>query len=106
MLPLYVDINPNWDASTTLSKDKVEYCTHAIPTSFDEELIDLSNFNNDFISVFTNFSLEQEIRLEYIDHSSYLSGDFDVISKFHFKSTKTIKARIKRSNFEPSVVID
>ena len=103
MLPLPVDINPNWDASTTL----IEYCTPVVPTAFDEELIDFEKLGNqELISVFTNLSIEKENPIQYIDRLSYLSDDFEIISKFQFKSSKTVKARIKKSEFKPSISID
>jgi|GEM_PF-7104095 len=107
MAPLYLDINASCDASTTLNKEKIEYVIPTYTTRLDEELKDLSLLGNrEFISVFTNLSIIQENPLEYIEGSSYLSDDFDILAKLQFKSSKIIKAKIKKTSFLPSIVID
>lgn len=107
MLPLSIDINPNWDASTTLRKDQIGYHLRAVPPTFDNDLTDLEELSNqELISVFTNLSIERKNPIEYIDRLSYFTDDFEIISKFQFKSSKTIKARIKRSKFKPLISID
>jgi len=107
MLPLDLDINPNPDASTTLNREQTEYKIQALPTSFEQDLVNLENFTNgELISVLTNLSLSNQRSLEYIKESTSMDDDFDIISKFEFKSTKRIKARIKRSEYSPSIIID
>jgi len=107
MLPLDLDINPNHDASTTLNREQTEYKIQALPTSFEQDLVNLENFTNgELISVLTNLSLSNQRSLEYIKESTSMDDDFDIISKFEFKSTKRIKARIKRSEYSPSIIID
>jgi hypothetical protein len=107
MLPLYLDINPNHDASTTLNREQVEYRIQAIPTSFEQDIINLEEFiNGDLISVFTNLSLSNQPAFEYLSESSTLNDDFDVISRFEFKTTKRIKARLRKSEYSPSIIIN
>lgn len=107
MLPLYLDINPSHDASTTLNKEQIEFRIQAIPTSFEQDLVNLEEFmNGDLISVFTNVSLSNQRPLEYIKESSSLDDDFDIISRFEFQSSKRIKARIKKTEYSPSIIID
>jgi len=107
MLPLYIDINPNCEAATTLNRDQTEYRIHAIPSEFNGNLINLRDIpDQELISVFTNLSITKEQPLQYIEGSSYLSDDFDVVAIFQFKATKTIKAKIKYSKFTPSIILD
>ncbi len=107
MLPLYLDINPIHDASTTLNKEQTEFRIQATPTSFEQDLVNLEDFmNGDLISVFTNLSLSDQRPLEYFKEPSFLDEDFDIISRFEFKSSKRIKARIKKSKYSPSIIID
>ena len=100
MFPLYVDINASQDASTTLNREQTEFRIQAIPTYFDEFI------NGELISVFTNLSLSSQQPIEYVKESSAMDDDFDIISKFEFKNSKTIKARIIKTKYSPSVIID
>lgn len=109
MLPFYIDIAPNQDATTTLYKEKYEYKIQALPTAYDEDLIKLNDFMNDeLISVCTNLSMSNGMPLVYIDDAlaSSLSDDFEVISEFKFKNSKKIKARLKKTVFTPNIIID
>ena len=107
MLPLYIDFNPNYDASTTLNRVQTEFRIKEIPTSFEQDLVNLDDFmNGDLISVFTNLSLSKQRPLEYVKEVSALDDDFDIISKFEFKSTKLIKARLIKTEYSPSIIID
>ncbi len=106
MLPLYLDFNPSHDASTTLIREQFEYRIQAIPTSFEQDIINMDEFmNGDFISVFTNLSLSNQPTFEYLSESTALVDDFDVISRVEFKTTKKIKARLRRSDYSPSIII-
>lgn len=107
MLPLYLDFNPNHDASTTLNREQIEYRIQAIQTSFEQDLVNLEEFRNgSLISVFTNLSISNQRSFEYIKESTSMDDDFDIISRFEFKSTKRIRARIKKSDYSPSIIID
>ena len=107
MLPLYLDFNPYYDASTTLNREQTEYRIHAIPTSFDQDLTNMEEFRNGhFISVLTNLSLSNQQPLVYTKESPLLDDDFDIISKFKFKNSKRIKARLKKTTYSPSIVFD
>jgi hypothetical protein len=107
MLPFYIDIDPNQDVSTTLNKEKTELVVQAIPTSFDEDLVKLNDFiTEDLTTVYTTVSFSNQILLEYQDFSTLMSDDFDVISKFRVKKSHKIKAKIKKSSFNPSSIVD
>lgn len=107
MLPLYLDINTNHDASTTLFKEHMEYSIQTIPTSFEQDLIKLEEFmNDDLISVFTNLSLSNQRSFKYIKEPTSMDDDFDIVSQFKFKRSKRIKARIKKSEYLPSIIIN
>ncbi len=107
MIPLYIDINPNSDASTTLFKEKIEYCIPAIVSDFDGDLIDLKAFTNqNIVPIFTNLSVKEEMPSKYMEEYSFLTGDYDIVAKFNFKSSRIIKAKLKRSAFTPSIILD
>ena len=106
MIPLYIDINPNCDASTTINKEKIEYCIPAIGTQFDKDKLDLKSINLDFVSVFTNLNLKKSNDVESAEEDSNLSDNFEVLAKFKFKNSKVIKAKIKRTVFTPTVIVN
>ena len=107
MIPFYLDINTSHDASTTLNRKQTEFRIQEVPTTYKQDLVNLEEFmNGDLISVFTNVSLSNQQPLEHINESSSFEDDFDLISKFEFKSSKRIKARIKKSEYSPSIIID
>jgi len=101
MLPLYLDINPNHDASTILIKEQTKYRIKANPS---HDLVNIEEFmTGNLISIFTNLNISNQRPLEHIKESSSMDDDFDIISKFKFKSKKRIRARIKKSEFSPSM---
>lgn len=107
MLPLYLDINQYPDASTTLNREKMEFRIQAAPISFNQDLTNWEEFRNgDFISVFTNLSLSDQYPLKYTKEPILLDDDFDIISRFKFKNSKRIKARLKKTSYSPSIVFD
>jgi hypothetical protein len=107
MLPFYIDINPNQDASTTINKDKTEISIQSIPTYFDNDILKWYEFMKpDLVSVFTTISLFEQLPLEYEYTNSIVANNFDLISKFEFKESKKIKGRLVKSFFAPPIFID
>ena len=107
MLPLYLDINQYPDASTTLNREQMEYRIQATPISFNQDLTNWEEFRNgDLISVFTNLSLSNQYPPKYTKEPILLDDDFDIISRFEFKNSKKIKARLKKTMYSPSIVFD
>lgn len=107
MFSLYLDFNPSHDASTTLNRKQFEYRIQEIPTSFDQDIINTNEFmSGDFICVYTNICLSNQPAIEYFTKDITFNDDFDVISKVEFKTTKKIKARLRKSEFCPSININ
>lgn len=106
MIPLQIDINPNYTVSTTVLRDKIEYRVPAYITEFDVDLVhfDLLDFKG--VDTVPDYHLFNS----YLDENSSeimdLDGDFDVISKFKFKKSIAFKARIKRSSFQPTIILE
>jgi hypothetical protein len=107
MLPFYIDIDPNQDVSTTLNKEKTELVVQAIPSSFDEDLVKLNDFiTEDLITVYTTVSFSNQILLEYQDFSTSMSDDFDVVSNLKIKKSHKIKAKVKKTSFNPPSIVN
>lgn len=106
MLPIYLDINPSQAASTTLNKPLIEFSIQTLPTYVEQGLLNVNIINGNLISVFTNVSLSSQQSIGSLEESSSMDDDFDILSKFDFKKTKTIKARLKKTQYTPSIIVD
>jgi len=109
MLPFYLDINIDCDVSTVAKKNKIEYRVPVASTSYFqyEDSDDLVQINENLIPVFTRIKLEQVNPNLYTSKEFSLIEDYDLISKFNFKNSKKIKARIKTiSKYSPKVILD
>ncbi|MCB0541518.1 MAG: hypothetical protein KDE33_28690 [Bacteroidetes bacterium] len=107
MPPFILDIPHDSNVSTTIYKEKIEYCIPYKSEHLDEKLLDLGMFlKNGITSSFTSVNHISPFFIEDIDSSNSLSDDFDVFSKIEFNETKTIRGKIRITKFTPQVIID
>lgn len=102
---------PVQEAATTCHKQPVERRAITCPTQFDGGLLDVSNFFFTQATTFTTFTKsETRLRTERIDNLEEmiqdLAGDFDLVVPFSFTNRRVLKARIIKSEFNPTIVID
>jgi len=106
MIPLQIDINPNYAVSTTVLRDKIEYRCPVYSTEFDVDLVHFDLLDLTGVDAAPNFHLFNSYLDENTSEIMNLDGDFDVISKFKFKKSIAFKAKIKRTSFQPTIILE
>ncbi|WP_445386420.1 hypothetical protein ACT6NV_06380 [Robiginitalea sp. IMCC44478] len=97
---MFGDLVLDGDSSTTMFKEeKPKLRTHHWELN--------TPVYADFLSsVFTSIFEDRQRPLDLLDDENHLTDDYDIISKFTFKNSRKIKARIHKSGFNPTIVID
>lgn len=107
MLPFIADYNSNLDASTTIKKSQVEAHYTYSPTLYEEELLDLTEYQNDhYSSIFT--SLGDEPDMFFIDNDliDFMDINLSAVSDLKINFRKKVKVKFKIVPFKPRIIID